>query len=78
MQHDHETFGEPTEQLYLSVGAGEKASNRAKVYAGYFTPRGKNGRRMPMKCIVKTGIEGEKVKPGNRGKQDSQMMSPDG
>jgi chitin synthase len=74
MQHDYEAFGEPSEQLYLSVGAGEKAINRAKVYAGYFTPRGENGRRTPMMCIVKTGIEDEKVKHGNRGKRDSQMI----
>lgn len=74
MEHDYETFGKPTEQLYLSVGAGEKAINRAKVYAGYFTPLGNRGRKTAMMCIVKTGIEGEEVKPGNRGKRDSQMI----
>jgi chitin synthase len=73
MDHDYETFGEPTDQLYLSVGAGEKAINRAKVYAGTFTPRG-GGNRTPMLCVVKTGIEGEQGKPGNRGKRDSQMI----
>ena len=73
MDHDYETFGEPQEQLYLSVGAGEKAINRAKVYAGYFS-RGSGGHRTPMMCIVKTGIEGEKGKKGNRGKRDSQMI----
>jgi chitin synthase len=74
MEHDYDTFGEPQEQLYLSVGAGEKAINKAKVYAGYFTPRGNRGRRTPMMCIVKTGIDGETGKKGNRGKRDSQMI----
>jgi chitin synthase len=73
MEHDYETFGEPTDQLYLSVGAGEKAINRAKVYAGYFTPRGST-HRTPMLCVVKTGVEGETGKKGNRGKRDSQMV----
>ena len=72
MEHDYETFGEPQDQLYLSVGGGEKAINRAKVYAGYFS-RGR-GHRTPMMCIVKTGIEGENGKKGNRGKRDSQMI----
>lgn len=74
MEHDTETFGEPQDQLYLSVGAGEKAINHAKVYAGHFTPRGKSGHRTPMLCIVKTGTEGETGKKGNRGKRDSQMI----
>jgi len=74
MDHDYETFGDPQEQLYLSVGAGEKAINRAKVYAGYFTPPSNRSRRTPMMCIVKTGIEGEAGKKGNRGKRDSQMI----
>ena len=74
MEHNYETFGEPQEQLYLSVGAGEKAINKAKVYAGHFTPRGNRRRRTPMMCIVKTGIEGERGKWGNRGKRDSQMI----
>jgi chitin synthase len=73
MEHDYETFGEPTDQLYLSVGAGEKAINHAKVYAGYFTPRGST-HRTPMLCVVKTGVEGETGKKGNRGKRDSQMV----
>ena len=73
MEHDTDTFGEPQDQLYLSVGGGEKAINRAKVYAGHFVPK-KGGHRTPMLCIVKTGIEGETGKKGNRGKRDSQMI----
>jgi len=74
MEHDYETFGEPTDQLFLSVGAGEKTINRAKVYAGYCRPQENQGKKTPMMCIVKTGIKGEKVRPGNRGKRDSQMI----
>jgi chitin synthase len=73
MDHDYESFGDPQNQLYLSVGAGEKAINCAKVYAGHFSPRG-GLHHTPMLCIVKTGIEGEKGKVGNRGKRDSQMI----
>lgn len=67
-------FGNPMPMLYSSVGTGEKAQNRAMVYAGHYTVA---GRRTPAVVVVKCGTEKEAAtekKPGNRGKRDSQLI----
>ncbi|KIY50174.1 glycosyltransferase family 2 protein [Fistulina hepatica ATCC 64428] len=68
-----ERFGEPVAMLYGSIGTGQKAANRAKVYAGHYTVA---GRRTPCVMVIKCGNEAEKneKKPGNRGKRDSQLI----
>ncbi|KAF5370675.1 hypothetical protein D9758_002066 [Tetrapyrgos nigripes] len=67
-------FGNPTPMLYEAVGSGEKAQNRAMIYAGHYTVA---GRRTPTVIIVKCGTEAEAAagkKAGNRGKRDSQLI----
>lgn len=67
-------FGDPIPMLYEAVGTGQKAQNRAMVYAGHYTVA---GRRTPTVIIVKCGTEAEAAsdkKPGNRGKRDSQLI----
>ncbi|KAK7472861.1 Chitin synthase, class 1 [Stygiomarasmius scandens] len=67
-------FGNPTPMLYEAVGSGEKAQNRAMVYAGHYTVA---GRRTPTVIVVKCGTEAEAAagkKAGNRGKRDSQLI----
>jgi chitin synthase len=58
---------------YYAVGEGRKAENKAQLYSGKYTPEG-SGRELPFVVIVKTGVEGEKMKRGNRGKRDSQCL----
>jgi len=67
-------FGNPIPMVYEAVGSGEKAINRAMVYAGHYTVA---GRRTPMVIVVKCGTEAEAAagkKSGNRGKRDSQLI----
>jgi chitin synthase len=67
-------FGNPIPMMYGSVGSGEKAINRAMVYAGHYTVA---GRRTPTIVVVKCGTEAEAAagkKAGNRGKRDSQLI----
>ncbi|KAK7035288.1 Chitin synthase, class 1 [Paramarasmius palmivorus] len=67
-------FGDPVPMLYEAVGSGQKAQNRAMVYAGHYTVA---GRRTPTVIVVKCGTEVEAntdKKPGNRGKRDSQLI----
>jgi chitin synthase len=67
-------FGNPIPMAYNAVGSGEKAQNRAMVYAGHYTVA---GRRTPTVVVVKCGTDKEAMsdkKPGNRGKRDSQLI----
>ncbi|QRV93872.1 chitin synthase [Ceratobasidium sp. AG-Ba] len=67
-------FGNPMPMAYDAIGSGAKKANRAMVYAGHYT---KKGRRTPMVIVVKCGTEAEAAKdkkPGNRGKRDSQLI----
>lgn len=58
---------EPEAVAYCCSGGG---TNMAKVYAGYFALE---EHVVPYVVIVKVGNPGETVKPGNRGKRDSQV-----
>jgi chitin synthase len=67
-------FGNPIPMLYNAVGSGDKAQNRAMIYAGHYTVA---GRRTPTVIVVKCGTDKEAMsdkKPGNRGKRDSQLI----
>ncbi|KAJ3776522.1 glycosyltransferase family 2 protein [Lentinula raphanica] len=67
-------FGNPIPMMYEAVGSGDKAINRAMVYAGHYTVA---GRRTPTVIVVKCGTEAEAAaghKAGNRGKRDSQLI----
>ncbi|KAI9004030.1 chitin synthase-domain-containing protein [Gaertneriomyces semiglobifer] len=61
----------PQPQSYVAVGEGSKQHNRAQVYSGLYYIQ---ARAVPFIVVVKCGTETEKVKPGNRGKRDSQMI----
>jgi chitin synthase len=57
--------------LYESLGEGSDRLNRGTIHCGYYA---KNGKYLPFVVLVKVGREDEKVKPGNRGKRDSQLI----
>jgi chitin synthase len=57
--------------MYESLGEGEDQLNRGRVYTGLYL---KNGKEIPFVVVVKVGREDEIVKPGNRGKRDSQLI----
>ncbi|VVT56323.1 uncharacterized protein SAPINGB_P004967 [Magnusiomyces paraingens] len=68
---------------YIAVAQGAKRFNMAKVYAGHYdyddtTVPVEHQVPIPIVCIVKCGDAWERethgVKPGNRGKRDSQVM----
>lgn len=68
---------------YIAVAQGAKRLNMAKVYAGFYdyddeTVAPQDQVPIPIICIVKCGDQWERettgVKPGNRGKRDSQVM----
>jgi chitin synthase len=70
-------------QSYVAVATGGRRYNTAKAYAGFYkyddstVPRAQQV-DIPMVCIVKYGDtwerETEGIKPGNRGKRDSQVL----
>ena len=62
---------DPEPLSFQSVGEGSRQHNMAKVYSGLFDH---SGHLVPYLVIVKVGKPNEKVKPGNRGKRDSQMI----
>ena len=64
-----DTVSEPLS--FLSVGNGSKQHNMAKVYSGLYELE---GHLLPYLLIIKVGTQMERVKPGNRGKRDSQMI----
>ncbi|KAI9001677.1 chitin synthase-domain-containing protein [Gaertneriomyces semiglobifer] len=70
---DPKTNPEPF--LFQSVGEGDMQMNRAKVYSGLYTVT-KRGKRhtVPFIVVVKVGKQIELVRPGNRGKRDSQLL----
>lgn len=68
---------------YIAVAHGAKRYNLAKIYAGNYKYKGEqmmlaHPDPVPIVCIVKCGDEWERetpgVKPGNRGKRDSQVL----
>lgn len=63
---------EPTAKAYYSVSEGRaKCMNYAKIYAGWYQTA---ETIIPYVVIVKVGLPQELLKPGNRGKRDSQMI----
>lgn len=54
---------EPKPMSYLAVADGAKQHNMAKVYVAWYNL---NGKSVPTILIVKTGLESETQKPGNR------------
>lgn len=80
-----EDFLVPPEEVYpisyISVAKGSKRHNMAKIYAGFYKYTETNipaikQQRVPMITVVKCGTPEEKkfLKPGNRGKRDSQII----
>ncbi|KAJ3020179.1 hypothetical protein HKX48_001179 [Thoreauomyces humboldtii] len=66
------TLPEPPAVAYTAEGEdGARRYNRAKVYTGLYYTR---DRAVPFMVIVKVGAEYERVRPGNRGKRDSQLV----
>ncbi|KAJ3259390.1 hypothetical protein HK103_002293 [Boothiomyces macroporosus] len=62
---------DPVELSYRAVADGSKQLNMAKVYVAWYNYE---DRSVPTILIVKVGGPDEIVKPGNRGKRDSQMI----
>lgn len=56
---------------FLSLGEGAKQHNMGKVFSGLYETA---GHVVPYIVVVKCGKPGEKQRPGNRGKRDSQML----
>ncbi|CEP63538.1 chitin synthase CHS3 LALA0_S08e04786g [Lachancea lanzarotensis] len=80
-----EDFVVPPEEVephsYVAVASGSKRHNMAKVYAGFYkyddsTIEPDLQQKVPIVVIVKCGTPDEQasVKPGNRGKRDSQII----
>ncbi|CAR21099.1 chitin synthase CHS3 [Lachancea thermotolerans CBS 6340] len=80
-----EDFVVPPEEVephsYVAVASGSKRHNMAKVYAGFYkyndaTIPSELQQRVPMVVVVKCGTPDEQgsMKPGNRGKRDSQVI----
>ncbi len=62
---------DPEPQAFHSLGEGNKQYNMAKIYSGLYEIRGHS---VPFVVVVKVGAPGERTKPGNRGKRDSQLV----
>ncbi|KAI9101861.1 chitin synthase-domain-containing protein [Phlyctochytrium arcticum] len=62
---------DPKPVAFRSLGQGALQFNLAKVYSGLYVIR---GHAVPYIVVVKTGAPHERVKPGNRGKRDSQLI----
>ncbi|KAL4248592.1 TRAFAC class myosin-kinesin ATPase superfamily protein [Abortiporus biennis] len=56
---------------FISLGEGAKQHNMGKVFSGLYET---SGHVVPYIVVVKCGRPGEKQRPGNRGKRDSQMI----
>ena len=56
---------------FLSLGEGAKQHNMGKVFSGLYEI---SGHVVPYIVVVKCGKPGEKQRPGNRGKRDSQLI----
>ncbi|KAJ1514799.1 hypothetical protein HMI56_007399 [Coelomomyces lativittatus] len=62
---------DPTPCLYQAIGVGPKQVNMAKVYSGLYSV---SGHMVPYIVVAKCGCSNETLRPGNRGKRDSQMI----
>jgi chitin synthase len=62
---------DPEPLAFNSLGEGSKQYNMGKVYSGLYEIRGHS---VPFIVVVKCGAPSERVKPGNRGKRDSQLV----
>ncbi|PVZ99987.1 hypothetical protein BB558_003972 [Smittium angustum] len=62
---------DPEPLSFLSLGEGNKQHNMGKVYSGLYEV---GGHVVPYLVLVKCGTPKEKVKQGNRGKRDSQII----
>ncbi|KAJ1516134.1 hypothetical protein HMI55_002909 [Coelomomyces lativittatus] len=62
---------DPPALAFQSIGEGSKQYNMGKVYSGLY---GVQGHLVPYLVVVKVGMPNEMVRPGNRGKRDSQMI----
>ena len=56
---------------YCAIGQGSQQHNMAQVYSGLYELQ---GHLVPFVVVVKCGQPRERIKPGNRGKRDSQML----
>ena len=61
----------PEAYAFESLGEGLAQQNRARIYHGIYEHA---GNLTPYIVVVKVGREIEKLKPGNRGKRDSQLI----
>lgn len=62
---------DPEPLAFQSLGEGNRQFNMGKVYSGLYNCRGHS---VPYIVVVKVGSRSERVKPGNRGKRDSQLV----
>ncbi|KAI8340045.1 chitin synthase-domain-containing protein [Chlamydoabsidia padenii] len=62
---------DPEPLSFFSLGEGAKQHNMGKIYSGLYECA---GHVVPYVVVVKVGGPGERQKPGNRGKRDSQMV----
>nr|GAT43509.1 predicted protein [Mycena chlorophos] len=67
--------------FYVAIADGHRGHNMAKVYAGYYayddaTIERSTQQHVPVVPVAKVGnpLEADDVKPGNRGKHDSQIV----
>ena len=56
---------------YVALGNEHTSYNFGQVYSGVYLH---NDRKIPVVVVVKVGQPGERNKPGNRGKRDSQLI----
>lgn len=62
---------DPEPKAYHAIAEGSKELNYGKVYSGLYESE---GNIVPFVVVVKCGSPTEAVKPGNRGKRDSQLI----
>ncbi|KAJ2400181.1 hypothetical protein GGI23_002196 [Coemansia sp. RSA 2559] len=62
---------DPEPLSFLSLGEGTKQHNMGKVYSGLFEAA---GHVVPYVVVVKCGTPRERMRQGNRGKRDSQII----
>lgn len=56
---------------FVSLGEGSKQHNMARVYSGLYEHA---GHMVPYLVVAKCGLPTEQVRPGNRGKRDTQLV----
>ena len=62
---------EPPPRSFVSIGEGARQHNMARVYSGLYEHA---GHMVPYVVVAKCGKPTEQVRPGNRGKRDSQLV----